>query len=42
MWDEDAEIWLYYTVAIYGVSDRLRNFEARRDYYVLLSDVSIA
>ncbi len=28
-------------VAIYGVSDRLRNFEARRDYYVLLSDVSI-
>jgi peptide/nickel transport system substrate-binding protein len=42
VWDEDAEIWLYYTVAIYGVSDRLRNFEARRDYYVLLSDVSIA
>ena len=41
VWDEDAEIWLYYTVAIYGVSDRLRNFEARRDYYVLLSDVSI-
>ena len=33
--------WLYYTVAIYGVSDRLRNFEARRDYYVLLSDVGI-
>ena len=42
VWDEDAEIWLYYTVAIYGVSDRLRNFEARRDYYVLLSDVGIA
>jgi peptide/nickel transport system substrate-binding protein len=42
VWDEDAEIWLYYTVAIYGVSERLRNFEARRDYYVLLSDVSIA
>jgi peptide/nickel transport system substrate-binding protein len=41
VWDEDAEIWLYYTVAIYGVSDRLRNFEARRDYYVLLSDVGI-
>ena len=41
VWDEDAELWLYYTVAIYGVSDRLRNFEARRDYYVLLSDVSI-
>jgi len=29
-------------VAIYGVSERLKNFEARRDYYVLLSDVSIA
>ena len=41
IWDEDAELWLYYTVAIYGVSDRLRNFEARRDYYVLLSDVGI-
>jgi len=42
IWDEEAELWLYYTVAIYGVSDRLRNFEARRDYYVLLNDVSIA
>ena len=42
VWDEDAEIWLYYTVAIYGVSERLKNFEPRRDYYVLLSDVSIA
>ena len=42
IWDDEAELWLYYTVAIYGVSDRLRNFEARRDYYVLLSDVSIA
>jgi len=29
-------------VAIYAVSDRLRNFEPRRDYYVLLSDVAIA
>ena len=42
LWEEEPEIWLCYTVAIYGVSDRLRNFEARRDYYVLLSDVSIA
>jgi len=42
VWDEEAELWLYYTVAIYGVSERLKNFEARRDYYVLLSDVSIA
>ena len=42
VWDEEAEIWLYYTVAIYGVSERLKNFEARRDYYVLLSDVSVA
>jgi hypothetical protein len=29
-------------VAIYAVSDKLRNFEARRDYYVLLYDVAIA
>ena len=42
LWDEEPELWLYYTVAIYGVSDRLRNFEARCDYYVLLSDVAIA
>jgi hypothetical protein len=42
LWDEEPEIWPYYSVAIYGVSDRLRNFEPRRDYYVLLSDVAIA
>jgi len=42
LWDEEPEIWLCYTVAIYGTSDRLRNFEPRRDYYVLLSDVAIA
>jgi peptide/nickel transport system substrate-binding protein len=42
LWEEEAEIWPYYSVAIYGVSDRLKNFEARRDYYVLLIDVSIA
>jgi peptide/nickel transport system substrate-binding protein len=41
LWDEEPEIWPYYSVAIYGVSDRLRNFEPRRDYYVLLSDVAI-
>ena len=29
-------------VAIYAISDKLRNFEARRDYYVLLYDVSLA
>ncbi|HYB71194.1 MAG TPA: ABC transporter substrate-binding protein, partial [Candidatus Bathyarchaeia archaeon] len=42
LWDEEPEIWPYYSVAIYGVSDRLRNFEPRGDYYVLLSDVGIA
>jgi peptide/nickel transport system substrate-binding protein len=42
LWDEEPEIWPYYSVAIYGISDRLRNFEPRRDYYVLLSDVAIA
>src|SRR5438309_2139486 len=41
LWDEEPEIWPYYSVAIYGVSDRVRNFEPRRDYYVLLSDVAI-
>jgi ABC-type transport system substrate-binding protein len=42
LWDEEPEIWPYYSVAIYGISDRLRNFEARRDYYILLQDVAIA
>jgi ABC-type transport system substrate-binding protein len=42
LWDEEPEIWPYYSVAIYALSDRLRNFEARRDYYVLLSDVGVA
>jgi len=29
-------------VAIYAISDKLSNFEARRDYYVLLHEVGIA
>src|SRR5215510_493571 len=41
LWDDESEIWPYYSVAIYAVSDKLKNFEARRDYYVLLYDVSI-
>lgn len=41
LWEEEPEIWPHYSVAIYAVSDRRRNFEARRDYYVLLSEVSI-
>jgi peptide/nickel transport system substrate-binding protein len=41
LWDEEPEIWPYYSVAIYAVSDKLRGYEARRDYYVLLYDVSI-
>jgi hypothetical protein len=28
-------------VAIYAISDRLQGFEARGDYYVLLSEVAI-
>jgi peptide/nickel transport system substrate-binding protein len=42
LWEDEPEIWPYYSVAIYAVSDKLRNFEARRDYYVLLSEVGIA
>jgi peptide/nickel transport system substrate-binding protein len=41
LWEEEPEIWPYYSVAIYAISDKLRNFEARRDYYVLLYDVSV-
>jgi peptide/nickel transport system substrate-binding protein len=42
LWEEEPEIWPYYSVAIYAASDRLQNFEARRDYYVLLSEVGIS
>jgi len=41
LWEDEPEIWPYYSVAIYAVSDKLRGFEARRDYYVLLSEVSL-
>lgn len=40
--DEEPTIWPYYSRAIYGVRDSLRNYEARGDYYVLLSEVGIA
>ena len=42
LWEEEPEIWPYYSVALYAVSDRLQNFEARRDYYVLLNEVGIS
>ena len=41
MWEEEPEIWPYYSVAIYAVSDKFQDFEARRDYYVLLNDVIV-
>ena len=41
IWDDDVELWPYYSVAIYAISDRLQGFEARGDYYVLLSEVAI-
>ena len=41
LWNaEEPTIWPYYTVAIYGVRSNIRNYQARSDYYVLLSDVS--
>lgn len=42
LWELEPEIWPYYSVAIYAASDRLRGFEGRRDYYVLLYDVALA
>ena len=39
--DEEPTIWPYYSTAIYGIRDNVRNYEARSDYYVLLSDVSV-
>jgi peptide/nickel transport system substrate-binding protein len=41
LWEDEPELWPYYSVAIYAVSDKLQNFQARRDYYVLLYDVSV-
>ncbi len=42
IWDEEAMIWPYYSVAIFGVRDSVQNYEARGDYYVLLGDVSLS
>jgi peptide/nickel transport system substrate-binding protein len=42
IWDEEeATIWPYYSVAIFGTRDRVSGFEARPDYYVLLTDVAV-
>ena len=41
LWEDEPEIWPYYSVAIYAVSDKLQNYQARRDYYVLLYDVGL-
>ena len=32
--EEEATIWPYYSVAVYGVRDRIGGYEARQDYYV--------
>jgi peptide/nickel transport system substrate-binding protein len=39
--DEEATIWPYYSVAVYGIRDRVGGYEPRSDYYVLLNDVSV-
>lgn len=39
--DEEATIWPYYSTAVYATRDRISGFEARPDYYVLLSNVSV-
>jgi peptide/nickel transport system substrate-binding protein len=42
IWDqEEATIWPFYSVAVYAQRDRVSGFEARPDYYVLLTDVSV-
>jgi len=40
--DEEPTIWPFYSRAIYGVRDTLRNYQAPSDYYLLLSEVSVA
>ena len=37
LWEDEPEIWPYYSVAIYARQRQAANFEARRDYYVLLT-----
>jgi peptide/nickel transport system substrate-binding protein len=39
--EEEATIWPYYSVAVYGVRDRVGGYQARPDYYVPLWDVSV-
>jgi peptide/nickel transport system substrate-binding protein len=40
--EEEPTIWPFYSRAIYGVRSNVRNYQARSDYYVLLSEVSVA
>ncbi len=40
LWDLDAAIWPYYSEASYGLRDRVQGFEARSDYFVLMTGVS--
>ena len=39
--DEEATIWPYYSTAVYGTRDRVSGFEARPDYYVLLTNAMV-
>lgn len=39
--DEEAAIWPYYSTAVYGARDRVSGFEARPDYYVLLTNAMV-
>jgi peptide/nickel transport system substrate-binding protein len=42
LWEEEEPaIWPFYSVALYGVSDQVQNYEPRPDYYVLSSEVSL-
>jgi len=40
LWDMDAAIWPYYSEAAYGLRDRVQGFQARSDYFVLMTGVT--
>lgn len=40
-WEDAPWVWLYYSQDIYGVSNRVKNFEPRGDGFLILNNVSV-
>lgn len=41
LWEEEAHIWPWYTVASYAMRDRVQGFEGRSDYFLMALGTSL-